>query len=530
MGDGSEIISQLGREADDLRKRAPSSSSQNAPAEGGPAEEVRRRSEDLLAAVFDASPNCIFVKDGAGRYVLVNRATADLHGVTLEEMIGKRDRDFIERSVARPGEVERFLEDDRQAIDAEERRFIPEETFTMPDGTVRVFQTTKIPLSLGDHGDCVLGIAVEITERKRVEEALRESKERFRRMAETSIDIIFQLDREGVMTYCSPSVHRYSGFTPEEVIGVHVIAHCEATETVRMTQAFQKVISGDTVREVETRLVRKDGSCAAIAISMAPIIKDGEVVSVQGVARDITDQKQAEDRLRTSHRVLRALAARVEKAREDERGKLARRIHDEIGHALAALAMDLAWLDRRLAEAGAPVDLQKVRERIKSMSGLVEETIRTAKTTASNLRPAVLDDLGLVAALEWEARQFSERTGVRCAFRGSLEEPDVDQIGSTALFRICQEMLTNVALHAKATRAEIALKHSDGKLVLEVKDDGVGISGEQASSSSSLGIIGMRERVSMLGGELSISRRRGRGTKVSATVPLRGGQTPRGEE
>jgi len=180
MGDGSEIISQLGREADDLRKRAPSSSSQNAPAEGGPAEEVRRRSEDLLAAVFDASPNCIFVKDGAGRYVLVNRATADLHGVTLEEMIGKRDRDFIERSVARPGEVERFLEDDRQAIDAEERRFIPEETFTMPDGTVRVFQTTKIPLSLGDHGDCVLGIAVEITERKRVEEALRESKERFR--------------------------------------------------------------------------------------------------------------------------------------------------------------------------------------------------------------------------------------------------------------------------------------------------------------------------------------------------------------
>ena len=228
----------------------------------------------------------------------------------------------------------------------------------------------------------------------------------------------------------------------------------------------------------------------------------------------------AEQDVRRSHEELRALAARLQAAREEERILLARKFHDDVGHNLAALKRELAWLGGKLAKAAGASRTPNLGERLESMSKLLAETIQTARETASDLRPGLLDDVGLAAAIEWEAKQFQRRTGVKCTFTDTAEQTQFDREQSTALFRICQELLTNIANHAGATAVTIALKKQGDELILEVSDNGKGIKEEQVSSSMSLGILGMRERTIVLGGAFSITGQGGKGTTATVRIPL----------
>ena len=197
---------------------------------------------------------------------------------------------------------------------------------------------------------------------------------------------------------------------------------------------------------------------------------------------------------------------------------------------MAGLKMDLAWVDRRLAELaeqGRPGDEHtsaKLRERIKEMSGVLDDTIQIMRDTASDLRPGLLDDVGLEAALEWQCTRFESRTGIRCALVGSADDVWLDREESTALYRICQELLTNVLFHAQASAVRVSLHREQDRLVLEVSDDGRGITDEQAGSSESLGILGMRERALLLGGEFRIVGSGTAGTTATVRVPLARGK------
>jgi signal transduction histidine kinase len=211
---------------------------------------------------------------------------------------------------------------------------------------------------------------------------------------------------------------------------------------------------------------------------------------------------------------LRALAARLHSAREEERIRVAREIHDELGQALTAIKIDLTSLLGDLPEAqglAAP--------RSQSILKLLDQTIHSVQRIGTELRPAILDVLGLVAALEWAAKEFQTRTGTKC----QISLPDVDIVldpeRATALFRIFQETLTNVARHADATQVDMRLDEENGNLILEVRDNGKGISEEQASAGTSLGILGMRERILLLGGTLTISGTPGTGTTVRVRIP-----------
>jgi signal transduction histidine kinase len=207
----------------------------------------------------------------------------------------------------------------------------------------------------------------------------------------------------------------------------------------------------------------------------------------------------------------RALAGRLQMAREEERKVVAREIHDELGQALTALKIDLSSLFHDL-----PADKKQVSE---SILNLIDQTIQSVRRISTELRPGILDDLGLVAAVEWAGEEFETRTRTKCQLDLPQEDIFIDQERATALFRILQETLTNVARHANATQVKIRLAKQGGGLTLEIRDNGKGVSPEQLSSGRSLGILGMRERASLLGGELTISGAPGQGTVVSVRIP-----------
>jgi len=236
---------------------------------------------------------------------------------------------------------------------------------------------------------------------------------------------------------------------------------------------------------------------------------------------ELVEERTAE--LKRSHQQLRELAAHVQTAREQERAEVAREIHDELGQVLTGLEMDLAWLHTRLSESDNAASRQVLLDKISTMSSLVDATVESVQRIAAELRPGVLDDFGLLAAIEWQAQEFQKRTGIACNLVLAIEHIQPDDAVSTTLFRIVQEALTNVARHAEATVVAISLKQEQNKLSLKVKDNGKGITQDAMSGSASLGILGMRERTRMLGGELTITGLPEKGTTVEVSIPLDAG-------
>jgi signal transduction histidine kinase len=231
--------------------------------------------------------------------------------------------------------------------------------------------------------------------------------------------------------------------------------------------------------------------------------------------REIAERRQAEERLRQSQESLRALAAHLRSVREEEQTRIAREIHDELGQALTGLKMDLAWLTQHL-----PASAKPLRGKTQEMSGLIDGTIHSVRRIASGLRPEVLDEGGLSTAIEWQVKEFQKRTGIRCRITLPEQEPSLSQEQATAVFRILQEVLTNVARHAQATRVDVVMVADPGKLQLEVQDNGRGIAESERRSNKSLGLLGMRERALLINGEIDIAGLKGAGTRVMLSVPL----------
>jgi signal transduction histidine kinase len=231
------------------------------------------------------------------------------------------------------------------------------------------------------------------------------------------------------------------------------------------------------------------------------------------LTREIAERRQAEQQVRESEERLRALASHGVTVREQERAHIAREIHDELGQVLTALKMDIVWLSKRLEESA-------LLEKTQSMCQTVDDTIRTVRKIATGLRPVVLDDMGLVAAIAWQTTEFQKRAGVRCESSLPSEAIVFDKDLSTTVFRIFQELLTNVARHAQATRLDVELSTVDDQLVLKVSDNGVGIVPDDDKGKPSLGLLGLRERALRLGGSVDISTARGSGTRVAVSIPM----------
>ena len=220
------------------------------------------------------------------------------------------------------------------------------------------------------------------------------------------------------------------------------------------------------------------------------------------------------ERLRESEEKLRRLAAHLISVREEERAHIAREIHDELGQVLTGLKMEVTWLAKRLKE-------KPLVEKTDSMCKLIDTTVQTVRKIATGLRPEMLDDMGLVAAVAWQAKEFQKRTGIRCRTKLPPESVKLDVDVSTTMFRIFQEILTNVARHSRATRVDMELTITEERVALEVVDNGVGIADAELNGKKSLGLLGMHERALLFGGEVKITGTPGHGTRVSVSIPIR---------
>jgi signal transduction histidine kinase len=226
------------------------------------------------------------------------------------------------------------------------------------------------------------------------------------------------------------------------------------------------------------------------------------------------ERHRAEAQLRQSHEQLRALSMHLQDVREEERIRIAREVHDELGQALTGLKLQLTWLLGRL-----PPTPKLLHEKTRLIAERIDETIQTVRRIATELRPGVLDSAGLSAALEWQAREFESQTGIRCRVDSSLDESSMNQALNTAFFRIFQETLTNVIRHTQASTVDVRLFEAAGQVVLEVQDNGRGITDHQVHNTKSIGLLGMRERAALVGGEVHFHGVPGKGTTVTVRIP-----------
>jgi signal transduction histidine kinase len=233
------------------------------------------------------------------------------------------------------------------------------------------------------------------------------------------------------------------------------------------------------------------------------------------ILRDVTERVRADDELRRSREELRELSAAAHSVREQEQRRVAREIHDELGQSLTALKMDVAWILGNLS-AGPP----SLAGKLNTIQNQLDETVAATRRISADLRPLMLDDLGLTAAAEWLAQNFSERTGIPCKLRILPPDIELGEPNASTLYRILQESLTNVARHAKASEVDVVIEQTDGVLKLSVKDDGRGFDPAEARTQKTYGLLGLRERTLLLGGEASVTSEPGRGTTIEVHIPL----------
>lgn len=353
----------------------------------------------------------------------------------------------------------------------------------------------------------------------KMEKKLREREQWLSTVLRSIGDAVIATDGNGVITFMNSIAEGITGWKNKEALhkplkDVFNIVSDKKSSQIKLLMT--RIMKKDTAELAkESILITKDMAKTPIDYVFAPI-RD-EKRSASGtvlVFRDIAERKRTEEELNKSYKQLRDLSAHLQSVREDERTTVAREIHDELGQALTALKLDISWLSKRLPKREIRL-LNKAQE----MSKLTDMTIQKVKKISTELRPGLLDDLGLASAIEWQAEEFQKRTGIKCKVRIEPKDIILDEDRSTSIFRIYQETLTNVARHANATVVRVDLKETAGMLRLNVSDNGKGITEKQISNPKSFGLLGIRERVYLWTGKVKIKGVRGKGTSVIVSIP-----------
>ncbi len=357
-------------------------------------------------------------------------------------------------------------------------------------------------------------------ERRLAMQALEASEARFKSLAANVPGVVFQLQRtpqgELAFIYVSDRVSGLCKKPPSLLLenAVEFIGLIHDDDLDSFCQAMEQSAQQLSVWNWEGRLLLDDQQQKWCNLRAYPRAVEGPAVLWEGIVFDITESRQREAELRHSQQRMRELAEHLETVREDERKRIAREVHDELGQLLTVQKMNLALL--RTDYEGEPT--QNFKSRIKVMEGVIDRAVDAVRTIATELRPAVLD-LGLVAAIEWQLYEFTERTGILCKFVFNSEEIELADSQATAIFRIVQEALTNVARHSGAQRVNVELNDEEGGLRLKIVDSGCGIDMKKALDSRRFGLVGMRERADMLGGVFDIGNAADGGVSVTLHMP-----------
>ena len=476
--------------------------------------EAVREPLERLAAIVDGSRDAIFISDEDSRFVLANAAASGLTGYSEEELLEMRIPDLHEEV-----DLDAYLTHHGSIMNGQAA--LTEAEVLRKDGTkvAAEFNNRRIVIAGKPHMHTT---ARDITERKRAEKALRESEERYRTFVRTYPGISHRSDLESwTPLVIEGPVEQITGYSREEILSGtprwDQLIHPEEREALAEGFDHEGLLSEPSLEvEREYRIIRKDGEIRWIHDTVRNLPREpGRPREAVGELRDITERRRMEDALRDSRDSLRELATRLDEVREEERRSLARELHDEVGQTLVAMRIEL-----ELLEGIQSSQEDEVAHRVHSMIDLTDDSLARVNRIAHELRSPVLEILGLEAAIEAHAEEVQKRSGIDIELDVHLRDLVAHTERDVAVERVLGEALANATRHAQASRSEISARAIGKDVVLEVLDDGIGITDEQLEDPRSFGLIGMRERVKRVGGRVEIRRRPEGGTQVRAFVPI----------
>ncbi len=483
-----------------------------------------RNGETRLDAIVLSAMDAIITIDAEQRIVVFNAAAEKLFRCKADDAVGAPlDRFIPERfRPSHRAHIEQFIRTGETS-----RRMGLQSTLAglRTDGEEFPIEASISQATVA--GRLLLTVILrDITERVKAEQellqahaALREGEARLEAIVRSAMDAIIAIDEDQRIVLFNSAAEAMFGCTAAQAMS----GGLERLIPARYRDAHHAHVdrfhrTGDTARRMGMQMalaaLRSDGTEFPIEASISQATVGGRKLMTV-ILRDITERVNAERQIRNAHEELRQLSIAMQEVREKERTRIARELHDELGQALTALKMDVDLLETMI-----PADRKDMRESTATMRGLLDFTVATTRRISADLRPLVLDDLGLAAAAEWLMQSVVQRAGLR----GNLMfDPACDALGepyASALFRVMQESLTNVVRHAHAQHVDVRLERSGDTAVLTVRDDGVGMDRAAPPKPRSFGLRGISERVLMLGGEVNLASKPGRGVTLVARVPI----------
>ncbi len=467
----------------------------------------------LFGQLWEVSVDGMRLIDEDGTILLVNDAFCKLFELPREELIGKPFSVVYIKD-----EQEYALKSFRTDIRSNEIKTFFERENTLWNGTKCWLEFSNSFLTLPDGNKITLSIIKNITDRKYSEIELRESESKFKILFNNTKDAVFvtQLSDDkfyGDFIEVNETACKRLGYTKEEFLKLSPSAIISPKSMDDFNIFNQQLLNnGHVIYEIVHRA--KDKKLFTVEVNSHLFIYNNKK-TVLSVARDISERKKAEEKLTHTGKQLRELATHLQSVREDERTMIAREIHDELGQVLTTLKIQIALLSNKLN-----VNQSDLKDKINSLLKMIDDSVESVQKISGKLRPGILDELGLVPAIEWQTEEFEKTTGIKCSLILPRDVIVLDENKSTALFRIFQESLTNIARHSNASRVSVNLLKSKQNVVLEIKDNGIGITKDQIKDVKSLGILGMKERALVLGGEISIEGFPAKGTLIKAEIPF----------
>lgn len=468
----------------------------------------RKLAEEAYRTMADSSQAGVYiVQDGVFQFV--NENAAGYAGYSQKELTGMNSMQLV------LPEDRLMVKENAHRLLHGERKSPHEFRITTKDGRIRwIMETVTFVPYKGRRA--VLGNSMDITEMIEARAKMEKLEALEASILESIPHAVIGLQDRRVI-FANDGVERVFGWKARDMVGM---SSRILYRTDKDYEAVDGILYGTLAKQrtvgIEFPCRRKDGidiECLLSASRTGESLQNKRIVITY---EDITERKRAKDELERSRQQMRNLSAHLQSVREKERTRIARELHDELGQLLTALNTDIILLNRKI-----PPEQQELRERINALSGLVDVTMKTLKRIYMDLRPGMLDHLGLPVAIEWQANEFSKRTGIPCRIIVKPEDMQLNADLSTAIFRIFQETLTNISRHAEARRVDVSLKLTSGEVRFVVKDNGKGITEEQMAKPDSFGLLGIRERVSFWGGVTKITGKKGKGTTVSIRIPYR---------
>lgn len=468
--------------------------------------------EPLFKKAWEISTDGLRLMNLQGQIIQVNPAYCEMIQLPSDQLTGELFTTVYHED-ARTAIMNSFLEEIHNNKIENQTNFERD----LWNGSHIWFEITNSFIEL-DSETFVLSHFKDITKRKEAQMALVQSEQQFRLIFNSANDSVFvnELTRDHTLgkflevnnltTYrLLYSMEDFKNLNPYQLIPPKF--H-KQLKNILITLLKEK----HALYEIE--FLRKDNSRIPVEIS-AHLFEFKNQPAVLSIARDITERKRSEKERHLRSTQLRNLATRLQDIREEERSMLAREIHDELGQVLTVLKIQIVLLSNKIKTTDPDIAKQ-----FSELAALIDQSVGSVQRISAKLRPGILDELGLLAAIEWQAKDFEKRTGIQCKYSFPEEDIELAPEMSTAIFRILQEALTNVARHSNAERVSIYLKKADESLVLEVTDNGHGISQSQIDNPKSLGLLGMKERALVLGGTFTINGLTHKGTNVKVLMPM----------